>query len=739
MGKIAKWTRRGFIAAGGLVGGGLALGIAFAPNRLRIKGDDKALNTWVKITPDNRVAVLVPHCDMGQGSQTGLAMMLAEEMDADWSLVGVQEAPALPAYANEYLVRGMLLGTAPPLILGREVDDAVLGLTALMGLQVTGGSASIRFTGELGLRTAGAAARAMLIQAAATRWGVSTDACSAERSTVRHEASGRVLSFGALAEDAASLPPPEAPALKPFAAWRIVGTSPPRFDVPAKVDGSAHYAVDVALPGMLYAAVTAAPVFGGKLLSVESASVEKMPGVHSVVRLDNAVAVVATGYWQALTGLNALKPVFDDGGHGHVSSTEIETAQSALLAKGPGSTDVKRGDAASALASAAHVVTADYAVPYLAHATLEPPNATVHIVGEKCEIWTGVQDPLNARATAARATGLPRENVTVHNCVVGGGFGRKIPDVMDFIEQAAKIGRAVAPRPVKLIWSREEDISHDYYRTAARARFQGGLNAQGKPVVWRADYTGDAGERAAHLPYQIDNQLITGWKYANHVRTGAWRSVDHSQHGFFSEGFVDELANAAGRDAFQFRRDLLPAGSRHLAVLNMAAEKSGWGSALPAGCGRGIALTEAFGSIVAEVAEVAVSPTGAVQVRRVTAVVDCGDLVHPDAATAQIEGGIMFGLAAALYGEITIENGAVSQRNFDTYQVARMADAPAIEVYFIASHAQRGGIGEVGVPAIAPAVANAIHAACGVRMRKLPLRSVALAAGPAPNQHASAL
>jgi isoquinoline 1-oxidoreductase beta subunit len=738
MGKIATWTRRGFIAAGGLVGGGLALGIAFAPNRLGIKGDDKALNTWVKITPDNRVTVLVPHCDMGQGSQTGLAMMLAEELDADWSLVGVQEAPALPAYANEYLVRGMLLGAAPPLILGRAVDDAVLGLTALMGLQITGGSASIRFTGELGMRTAGAAARAMLIQAAAARWGVSAGSCSAAQSMVRHAPSGRMLTFGAVAEDAALLPPPAAPALKPFAAWRIVGTSPPRFDVAAKVDGSARYAIDVVLPGMLYAAVAAAPVFGGKL-SVDSAAVEKMPGVHSVVRLDNAVAVLAAGYWQAQTALRALEPKFDDGGHGHVSSTEIDTAQSALLAKGAGSTDVKRGDAAAALAAAAHVVTADYAVPYLAHATLEPPNAVVHIVGDKCEIWTGVQDPLNARATAARAAGLPRENVTLHNCMVGGGFGRKIPDVMDFIEQAAKLGRAAAPRPVKLIWSREEDITHDYYRTAARARFQGGLNAHGQPVVWRADYTGEAGEQAAHLPYQIDNQLITGQKYANHVRTGAWRSVDHSQHGFFSESFVDELAAAAGKDAFQFRRDLLQAGSRQRAVLEMAAEKSGWGASLQAGCGRGIALTESFGSIVAEVAEVAVAPSGAVQVRRVTAVVDCGDLVHPDAATAQIEGGIMFGLAAALYGEITIENGAVTQRNFDTYRVARMVDAPAIAVYFIASHAPRGGIGEVGVPGIAPAIANAIHAACGVRMRKLPLRSVAMAAGPAPDQHASAL
>jgi isoquinoline 1-oxidoreductase beta subunit len=666
-------------------------------------------------------------------------MMLAEELDADWKLVSVAEAPALPTYANEYIIRGLLLGFTPPGILGRMVDDATLAATALIGLQVTGGSASIRTTGEMGMRVAGAGARAMLIQAAATQWGVTPESCDAALSSVRHIASGRTLTYGALAEAAAALPPPEMPVLKPFHEWRIVGTSPPRFDVPSKVDGTARYAIDISLPGMLYAAVAAAPVIGGKLVSMDRAAAEKMPGVHSVVRLDNAVAIVAASYWQAQQALAALRPVFDDAGCGNVSSAVIAAAQAALLANGPGKTDVKQGDAAAGLASAAKFISADYNVPYLAHATLEPPNATVQVTGDKCEIWTGVQDPLNARATAAKAAGLPRENVTLHNCKVGGGFGRKIPFVMDFIEQAARIGQAVAPRPVKMIWSREEDITHDFYRPTAAVRFQGGLDAHGEPVAWRADYTCTAEEKAAHLPYRIENQLISGRPYDNHIRTGAWRSVDHSQHGFFTEGFIDELAAAAGKDPFAFRRDMLQPGSRQRAVLELVAEKSGWGAALPAGTGRGIALIEAFNSIVAEVAEVAVSATGAVQVRRVTAVVDCGDLVHPDAAVAQIEGGILFGLAAALYGEITIENGAVVQRNFDTYQVAKMADSPDIDVHFIASHAPRGGIGEVGVPAIAPAVANAIHAACGVRVRKLPLRTVVLAAGPSISQHASAL
>jgi isoquinoline 1-oxidoreductase beta subunit len=737
---MGKWTRRGFIAAGAVAGGGLLLGVAgvaFAPNRLGIKGDSDAIDTWIKITPDNRVTVFVPHCDIGQGAQTGLAMMAADELDADWALVGVQEAPALPAYANEYILRGLMLGFTPPAILGRAVDAATLGVVQFVGLQVTGGSASIRTTGDLGMRTAGAAARAMLIAAAAARWGVAPETCTAVASQVRHVVSGRALSYGALAAAAALLAPPEAPALKPAGALHIVGTSPPRFDVPAKVDGTARYGIDTILPGMLYAAIAAAPVFGSRLVSVDTAAAEKMPGVHSVVRLDNAVAVLAAGYWQAQQALRSLQPVFDDGGKGGVSSATIAAAQDALLDKGAGSTDVNHGDVAAALAGAAKIMTAAYAVPYLAHATLEPPNATAQLQDGRLEMWTGVQDPLNARATAAKAAGIGRENVTLHNCKVGGGFGRKLPFVLDFIEQAAQLAKAASPRPVKLIWSREEDISHDYYRPAVGIRFRGGLNPQGDVLAWQAIYTGTADEKAARLPYLIENQLISSQKYENHVRTGAWRSVDHSQHGFFSECFVDELAVAAGRDPFQFRRDMLAPGSRHRAVLELAADKAGWGGALPAGSGRGIALTEAFGSIVAEVAEVRVSAAGAVRVRRVTAVVDCGDVVHPDAAVSQIEGGIMFGLAAALYGEITIANGAVTQRNFDTYQVAKMVDTPAIEVHFIASHAPRGGIGEVGVPGIAPAVANAIHAACGVRVRRLPLRGMVLAAGNAGPQHAA--
>jgi len=722
---MGKWTRRGLLAAGGLVGGGLVLGVAVAPNRLRIKGDTQALNTWVKITPDNRITVLVPHCEMGQGAQLGLAMMAADEMDADWDQVSAQEAPALPDYANEYIVRGLVLQMMPPAILGRVVDDAALAAAELIGLQVTGGSGSVRTTGDLGMRLAGAAARDMLVRAAAARWGVTEQSCAAARSVVTHVASGRSLRFGELADDASRLAPPDAPVLKPASAWRIMGGSPKRPDIPAKVDGSAKFGIDTILPGMLYATVRACPVHGGTLVSVDDAPARAMPGVHAVVKLDDAVAVIADGYWRALQAVRALNPVFDDRGKGDVRSAGIAAEQAALLGEA-GSTDVHLGDPDTALMGAAKVISAEYSVPFLAHATMEPPNATIRIADGVCEVWTGVQDPLNARAVVAKAAGLPREAVTLHNCLVGGGFGRKLPFVMDFIEQAALVAKAASPRPVKFIWSREEDIKRDYYRQSARIAFKGGLDSAGVPVAWKSHYTGTADENAARLPYLIRNQHIAASKHVTHVRTGAWRSVDHSQHGFFSEGFVDELAVAAQRDPFVFRRDLLPQGGRHRAVLELAAARSSWGTPLPAGSGRGIALIEAFGSIVAEVAEVAVSEGGAVRVRRVTAVVDCGDVVHRDAATAQIEGGIIFALSAALYGDITIEKGAVMQENFSDYEMAKLADAPLIDVQFLESHGPRGGIGEVGVPALAPAVANAIHAACGVRVRHLPIRRVTL-------------
>lgn len=724
MGKLARYTRRGFLAAGGLIGGGLALGIVMPPNRLAFRPEPGSLNTWLTITPDNRVTVLVPHCDFGQGARQALGMMLAEELDADWADVEVREAPALPDFANGYIIRQFMVeGLHPPRFLRPAIDAATFGLSDAMSLQITGGSSSVRATGEFGMRVAGAGARDMLIRAAAARWNVAPDTIATSGGRLLHAASTRQARFGEFAADAARLSPPEAPKLKPWQEWRLVGTSPPRPDIPAKTDGSAKYGIDTQLPGMLVATVAACPVFGGRLVSVDSAPALKMPGVRRVVPMHDAVAVVADGYWRALQALRALAPVWDFAGHDGVSTAAIETHMDGLLTGGEGGTQIHRGDAAGAFAGAAHVIEARYRVPYLAHATMEPPNATVRIVDGVCDIWTGVQDPLQARAVAAKAAGLSASQVTLHNQLVGGGFGRRLPDLFDFIAQAAAIGAACAPAPVKTIWSREEDIAHDYYRPTALARFRAALDANRQPVALTSHYTGDAGENADEILYQIPNIRVAASAYKNHVRTGPWRSVDHSQHGYFTECFIDELAAAAGRDPFEFRRDLLPPG-RHRTVLETVAAKAGWGSPLPKGTGRGIALIEAFGSIVAEVAEVSVAADGSVKPRRVVVAVDCGDLVHPDTATAQVEGGVMFGLAAALYGEISIEKGAVKQENFSDYQVARMADTPAIEVHFIASHATRGGIGEVGVPAAAPALVNAIYAATGTRVRSLPVRTV---------------
>lgn len=724
-----KWTRRTFIGAGAVVGGGLAIGVGefmFAPNRLGIAPDAEAdgvrLTTWIRLAADNTLTVVTPHCEMGQGSQTGLAMMLAEEIEADWNLVRVEEAPALDEFAGGYLVRGFGMGPgAPPSVLLRGLDHLTYKVADWMGLQVTGGSSSIRFTGEFGMRVAGAAAKEMLRKAAAQQWKVPVNECVAKLSYVEHSASGKRTSFGELAATAAQLDIPAHPELKNREAFTIIGTPRQRFDIPGKVTGGTTYGMDVQLPDMVYAAIKAAPVFGGKLTSVDDGPALSMPGVIKVVRLENAVAVVADGYWRAQQALNKLEPVFEATDHDAVDSGAIfERFASALDGKS-GKTVVSEGAAESALATAEKKISAEYRVPFLAHATMEPMNATARVKDEACEVWAGTQDPLNARSTAAKALEFEADRVTIHNLHLGGGFGRRLPGNLDYVDQAARIAKELSPRPVKLIWSREEDTRHDFYRSAILGRFDGGLDADAKPVAWLARFNGDAGEGAATLPYAIANQEIARHKVDMHVRLGAWRSVDHTQHGFFKESFVDELAHLAEQDPFEFRRALLADMPRHKAVLELAAEKSGWGTELPANRARGIALVESFGTIVCEVAEVEAVSDGAYKVHRVTAVVDCGDVVNPDAGAAQIEGGIVFGLSAALYSEITIDKGAVVQGNFGDHRVARMADTPLIDVYFIASDAPRGGLGEPGVPPIAPAVANAIFAATGKRIRTLPI------------------
>ncbi|MBC7982287.1 MAG: xanthine dehydrogenase family protein molybdopterin-binding subunit, partial [Candidatus Obscuribacterales bacterium] len=503
--------------------------------------------------------------------------------------------------------------------------------------------------------------------------------------------------------------------------FKIIGTSRKRFDIPSKVDGSAKFGIDVVLPDMAYAAIKAAPVFGGKLLSVDQTAVKQLPGVIGVVELDNAVAVVATSYWRARQALDKLTPQFSDGGNGEVSSASIFAQFANSLEKDSGSKVVEEGDATAALAENKMKVEAEYRVPYLAHATMEPMNATVQVGNDTCELWLGTQDPLHARNLAADITGVSKDKVTVHNHMLGGGFGRRLPGVHDFLEQAVHVAKAVSPKPVKLIWSREEDFRHDYYRSAVLGRYKASLDEQGKPQAWVANFVGAAGDGAAELIYDIPHQAISRHKIENHIRLGAWRSVDHTQHGFFTEVFIDELAHAAGQDPYAYRRALLAKSPRHLAALELAATKAAWSTPLATGQGRGIALVESFGTIVCQVAEVEVTADG-VFVKRVFAAVDCGDVVNPNAALAQVEGGILFGLSAALYGEITIDRGAVVESNFHDHPVLRLNESPEIEVHFIASHAKRGGLGEPGVPPIAAAVVNAIFAATGKRIRELPIK-----------------
>ena len=715
---MGKWTRRAFIGTGSLVGGGFVLGVAgavFAPGRHSVVSDDAVekgqLTTWITVTPDNLVTVLVPHCEMGQGTHTALAMMAAEEMEAAWDLVRVKEAPALGAYANAYILRGFA-GDSIPAPLGRAVDYGSYRLARWFGLQLTGGSTAVRGTGHYGMRVAGAAAKEMLVAAAAERFGVPPSDCQASGSRVMHAASGQSASFGELAAAAAGRSVPANPVLKDPDTYTIRRTARPRFDIPSKVDGSAVYGIDFTVPGMLYAAVDMAPVFGGKLLSVDSGPAEAMPGVKRVVQLDEAVAVVADSYWRARQALGALDPKFDDAGQGDVSSASIFAAFDEAI-----------GAAPTMPKEAATVVTADYRVPFLAHATMEPMVCTARVDGDRAEVWAGTQDPLNARATAADALDLDVEQVHFTNLQLGGGYGRRLPFTLDYIDQGARIAKAMSPTPVKMVWSRENDIQHDYYRPAGMARFAGALDTSGTPLAVASYYAGGGNGEAVYMPYAIADTRADGRDAPHRVRLGQWRSVLNSQHGFFKESFIDEMAHAGGKDPYRFRHDLLSDQPRFRAALDRVAAMANWGDPLPEGEGRGIAIVESFGSIVAQVAQVAVSADAKLRVRDVFAVVDCGDVVNTDIAKAQVEGGIIFGLSAAMVGEISIAQGRVVESNFRDHQMIHLSDAPRISVEFIRSDAHLGGLGEPGVPPIAPAVTNAIFAATGIRVRDLPIKN----------------
>jgi isoquinoline 1-oxidoreductase subunit beta len=647
--------------------------------------------------------------------------MLAEELEADWSLMRMEEAPAEDAFANAHVIRGFLPFEIPQSV-GRGFDYAGFKVAQWVGLQVTGGSSSVRGTGKHGMAVAGAAAKAMLIEAAASRWQVPASECVAKLSRVTHSASGKSATFGELAAAASKLDPPVHPVMKDKATYTLIGQSIPRIDIPSKVNGTAQYGIDVKLPGMLYAAVNASPVFGGKLTSVDTSAAAKMPGVKSVVKLDDAVAVVADSYWRARKALASLQPQFSDGGNGAVSTDSIFAAQVAALAGKDLSRSTHVGKGAEALTSTARNIQAEYRVPYVAHATMEPMNATARVADGRCEVWAGVQDPLSARKVAAKAAGLDTDRVTLRNQQLGGGFGRRLPGAFDYVDQAVRIAKAVSPTPVKLVWSREEDIQHDYYRPAFVAQFAGGIDASGKPTVWSGRFNGGDLMGAAKPPYQIENVEINGAEVKSHVREGSWRSVEFGYHGFFVESFADELAQAAKQDPVAFRLANLPTISRHRVVLERAAALAQWGSPVAAGRGRGVAVVEAFGTVVAEIVEVEVRADRSIKVHKVVAVVDAGQVINPDGAAAQIEGGIVFGISAALFNEATIKRGRVVQSNFHDFPLPRLAETPQIVVEFIKSDAPMGGMGEPGVPPVAPAIANAIFSATGQRLRQLPLR-----------------
>ncbi|MEO1474736.1 MAG: molybdopterin cofactor-binding domain-containing protein [Pseudomonadota bacterium] len=727
-----KWTRRGFIAAGVATGGVLTVGVAIreghrAPKLASMMTDDgeTLVNVWVKLAEDNRVTAIVPHSEMGQGVFTSMTQMLADEMDADWDLVTFEQAPAHEAYANYPLGREYLMGdTKVPGFVQDSLNGGFLRIAQSMSLQITGGSTAVRFTGEGGMRIAGAAARDMIIRAAAKEWRVPRGEIRTERSFVYHDASDRSAPYSEFAAAAAKLSPPTQPKLKTVDEYTLMGTSVARFDIPSKVDGTAQFAMDVDLPGMSYAAVMGPPVFGARVEQLNDADARAMPGVRQILNEGDFVAVVADSYWQAEQAVRVLDVTWTETGREALDQDAIYAHFRADMAnaveRGKEQTDIKAGNARRAIESAAQVLEAEYSVPYLAHAAMEPLNAVAQVSGDTVDIWIGHQNPLAVRDEIAGELSYKKTDVTVHNCLMGGGFGRK--SEADYPLMAVKIARQVEG-PVKMIWSREEDMRQDFYRPATTAKVIGGLAEDGAPTSWDYQFVHkNEPVEASHLLYDIPNQFVHYAETDNPIRFGPWRSVDHTQHGFFIESFIDELARAADADPLEYRRALIADKPRHLAVLDEAAKASGWARDIPEGRGLGVALVDSFGTIVAEVAEVDI--TGPMpKVLRVWAAADPGFVVNPDGFIAQIESGIIYGLSAALYGDITVDQGAIAQSNFHDYPVVRIDDAPEISVSLINSGARLGGGGEPGTPPIAPAVANAIVAAGGQRVRTLPLAS----------------
>lgn len=724
--------RRAFLIGGVAVVGAGLFGISIADNNaaknakaLVASKGGHSFATWLKIGEDDVITIYSPHTDIGQGSNTGLAQMLAEELDASWDQVRIVSAPAEAAFANVGLGRGFMAEmTGQPAIVNGIPQSFLAFIARQMNLQITGGSTALRFTGQVTFQKVGAATRLALIETAAKRLNVPAAELTTLDSKVTHAKSNRSLRYGALAAEAASLSLDNDPKLKDPAQYRLVRQSMQRLDIPAKVDGTAQYGMDFAVPDMRVASIMAAPVRGGKLTSVDTAPALAIKGVEKVVKLDDAVAVIATGYWPAISGLRAMTPAFSDGGNGGISTASIFAAHDALMAKNEPDAEVGEGDVQAGLG--AKPIQAKYQVPFLHHAMMEPFALTAHFKDGKLDIWGGMQDPLATKMAAVEVSGLDADNVTFHPMMIGGSFGRRLPMYMEIVGQVTKLAMQL-PYPVKLIWSREEEVAQGAYRPQSSAVLTAALTDKKRIAAYRNDYAQpESAEDETAFPYTLPAVSRRHFAHVSNQTTGAWRSVNSTQQGFYNESFMDELAHEAGADPVAFRRDHLKAGSRHVRVLDEVAARSGWGTPLAAGRGRGVALVESFKTIVAHVVEASVGADGMPKVHKVTTVVDAGSIVNPDAAMAQIEGGTIMGLSSAIGEAITLEKGAVQQSNLSDYVLLTLAQAPLVhDVHFLNSGADMGGIGEPGVPPAAPALANALFAATGKRVRNLPIMTQA--------------
>jgi isoquinoline 1-oxidoreductase subunit beta len=713
--------RREFLKTSAAIAGGLCIAAyipqlgAGARELATVPPGGFVPNAFVRIAPDDIVTVIVNHSEMGQGIYTSLPMLLNEELEADWSKIKVEAAPVDPSYNH-----------------------------TIYGVQMTGGSSTTPSEWER-FRKMGAMARIMLVEAAAAKWNVPPASCKVAKGFVIHAESGRKASYGSLTEAASQLKPPTNIPLKDSEKFTLIGKPTRRLDTPSKVNGTAQFGLDVRIPNMLFAVVARPPVFGGKVSNIDSADTMKIAGVRAVEQIPSGVAVIADRYWAAKLGRDKLKVTWDDGENAGLSTTKM-TAEFSKRSSSPGNIARKNGDPQGALSSAAKTITAEYDVPYLAHAMMEPLNCVVDLRADSCELWTGTQFETVDRAAAAKVAQLPPEKVKINTTLLGGGFGRRANPASDFIVEAVHVAK-VAKAPVKVVWTREDDLAGGWYRPKWHDRFVAGLDAEGNPVAWTHTIVGQSiaegtpfeplmvkngvdstsVEGAADLLYGIPNLQVDLHTPKIGVPVQWWRSVGHSHTGFSVEAFLDEVAHAGKKDPYELRRKLLAKEPRMLGVLNLAAEKANWGKPLPKGVARGIATHFSFETYVAQVVEASVEKNGNVKVHRVVCAVDCGRVINPDIVKAQMEGGIIFGLTAALKTEITLENGRVQQKNFHDYQMLRMFESPVIEVHIVPSDVSPTGVGEPSVPPVAPALTNAIFAATGKRVRSLPIRTADLA------------